>query len=130
MLVPDRLLSFGDCVTLEPVPYQSQEKQRSFHRKWAKENPEWWEERRKRNRELVRKLKEGPCSDCGLLYPFYVMDFDHRDGSEKTLDIGKIANKHWSEKRILEEVAKCDLVCANCHRERTAKRGGYSQKVA
>jgi hypothetical protein len=66
-------------------------------------------------------LKSGPCKDCGGLYPSYVYDFDHRDPSQKTLEMSR-AIRRESFKRLMKEVAKCDLVCANCHRVRTAKR--------
>jgi hypothetical protein len=51
------------------------------------------------------------------------MDYDHREG---TVKLGSIAGIHsgklWSFDKIDEEVAKCDLVCANCHRQRTHER--------
>jgi hypothetical protein len=52
------------------------------------------------------------------------MDFDHREGEEKA---GTIASQvcNWSWEKIKAEVAKCDVVCSNCHRIRTAKRGGW-----
>lgn len=55
--------------------------------------------------------------DCGVHYPSYVMDFDHRDPSTKKGGVGKFVSVGW--KSLKEEIAKCDLVCANCHRERT-----------
>lgn len=63
-----------------------------------------------------------PCSDCGLSFPPECMDFDHRDGVSKTTEVSRmrVATAPWS--RIQEEMAKCDLVCACCHRIRTKKR--------
>lgn len=68
---------------------------------------------------FVGGLKRGrPCSDCGVSYPPYVMDFDHRDPSTKLFGIGEgQVTKSFDE--LKAELAKCDLVCANCHRERT-----------
>ena len=71
-------------------------------------------------RETIRKLKQDPCMDCGESYPPYVMDFDHRDGSEKEFNVGNMTRS--SVQKVLDEIAKCDLVCANCHRERTYRR--------
>lgn len=71
---------------------------------------------------MVRKLKDKPCAECGERYPPWVMDFDHRPGVEKVLDLSRAVRKAWSERQILEEAAKCDVVCSNCHRDRTYKR--------
>ena len=46
------------------------------------------------------------------------MDFDHRNPAEKEYFISKITRTQSAE-RIKKELAKCDLVCSNCHRERT-----------
>lgn len=71
-------------------------------------------------RAMVSDLKRAPCTDCGVSYPPYVMDFDHL-GEDKTGEIG--ANIHrWGVKRIRREIAKCELVCSNCHRIRTHER--------
>ena len=56
--------------------------------------------------------------DCGITYPWYVMDFDHRRGKKK-FSICVAAQRGWSIKTIQEEIDKCDAVCANCHRIRT-----------
>lgn len=75
---------------------------------------------RERLRDLVRSVKESkPCADCGRRYPHYVMDFDHRDPTTKKFNIGHLSRDVAGEKAILDEIAKCDLVCSNCHRERT-----------
>lgn len=66
---------------------------------------------------IMREAKDCPCQDCNESYPSYVMDFDHRDPKQKTGFVGKMAR--YGEKRLREEIAKCDVVCANCHRERT-----------
>jgi hypothetical protein len=48
------------------------------------------------------------------------MDFDHRDGATKLFELNAVARK--TVKDILSEIAKCDVVCANCHRKRTHRR--------
>lgn len=61
-----------------------------------------------------------PCFDCGQRYPFYVLDYDHRDPSTKVKDVGLLAT-HTNE-TLFAEIAKCDLICANCHHIRCAVR--------
>jgi hypothetical protein len=76
----------------------------------------------KRYREEYRaeldKLKDAPCVDCGERFPPCVMDFDHIDPSSKKFSLAN-APVGLSWELVLSEVAKCDLVCANCHRIRT-----------
>lgn len=74
--------------------------------------------RARRRREWLNDLKAGkPCADCGGMFPTFCMDFDHRDRSEKFKNVS--AMLMYSIDRIEQEIAKCDLVCANCHRMRT-----------
>ena len=78
-----------------------------------------------KKKEYLKELKKRPCADCGLSFPYYVMDFDHRDRSTKSFTVGLMFNnKGW--KLIKEEVEKCDIVCANCHRIRTYKYLAHS----
>lgn len=70
-------------------------------------------------RKLVTDAKRTPCSDCGVKYPPYVMDFDHARG-EKVFELCTAVHRSVAE--IIAEIAKCDVVCANCHRERTHQR--------
>ena len=78
------------------------------------------EERRKFIEEIK---KDKPCMDCGRIYPPWVMDFDHRDGETKISSISYMVLGNTSNfKKIKLEIAKCDLVCANCHRQRTHDR--------
>lgn len=70
-----------------------------------------------RNQALIREAKSVPCADCGVRYPWYVMDFDHV-GADKDRNISQ-AFRYWWPKRLLAEINKCDVVCVNCHRERT-----------
>jgi hypothetical protein len=72
-------------------------------------------------RAIVLGAKNAPCLDCGRRYPPYVMDFDHRNSKEK---VSKVSNlmRLGSRQKLLTEIAKCDLVCSNCHRERTHQR--------
>lgn len=87
-------------------------------------NKEYYYERNRNRRIAARKYiaekKAGPCIDCKNTFLPCQMDFDHRD-DDKEFDISKMVSRS-SLKRIQEEIDKCDLVCANCHRLRTWKR--------
>lgn len=76
---------------------------------------------KKKVQEMLAKIKEkSGCSDCGQKYPSYILDFDHVYG-KKVANIGQMLN-YFSVEDILKEVAKCEIVCSNCHRERTYQR--------
>ncbi len=67
-------------------------------------------------------VKEGiPCADCGEVFPPWVMHWDHLPGHLKVAEISTMVG---SRRRalILDELAKCELVCANCHVTRTVVR--------
>lgn len=72
----------------------------------------------KRLRRIVDKHKRDPCVDCGQHFPPCAMDFDHRDPSTKIAKVSSLVYR-GSKRLLLEEIAKCDLVCAVCHRIRT-----------
>ena len=73
-----------------------------------------------RRRAYLHQIKSRPCADCGVQYPYYVMDFDHREGEEKLFEMNRIS--YVSMRAIKQEIEKCDVVCSNCHRERTFQR--------
>ena len=77
--------------------------------------------RQEETRRVIEQHKSKPCKDCGYSFPPYVMDFDHREPESKEFDISSAFQRKMSLERILDEIAKCDLVCANCHRIRTHK---------
>lgn len=70
-------------------------------------------------RKLILGFKDKPCMDCGGVFPYYVMDFDHRDKTKKIDNIASMSGRGWTNEKIMKEMAKCDIVCANCHRIRT-----------
>jgi hypothetical protein len=83
------------------------------------------EQKRLRRLELVawhRELKARlPCADCGESFHHAAMHWDHRPGTIKRFDVSHMI-KSYSRRAILDEIAKCDLVCANCHAVRTYTR--------
>lgn len=68
------------------------------------------------------EIKAAPCTDCGGTFPSCCMDFDHREGTTKAYNVGSMFAHHYSRALIESELAKCDLVCSNCHRIRTHDR--------
>lgn len=79
-----------------------------------------------RKRQLLRDLKARPCADCGGSFHYSQMDFDHIRGEK----IGALANLTGMPLAVLlAEAAKCDVVCANCHRERTHQRKFHPPSV-
>ena len=76
--------------------------------------------RRERTLHLLEFFKTHPCVDCDERDPV-VLEFDHV--REKSFSIGlDLTDRKWQT--ILEEMKKCEVVCANCHRRRTARRRG------
>jgi len=74
---------------------------------------------RSRKREKIDDLKRVPCADCGGTFHPYVMDFDHREGTLKRFNVSAAIPLGLSIETVMEEAAKCDVVCSNCHRMRT-----------
>ena len=73
-------------------------------------------------RAWMNSLKAGrPCADCGETFPPYVMHWDHLPGHMKVAAIGSMVGK-WARDAVLDELKKCELVCANCHVMRTVER--------
>jgi 5-methylcytosine-specific restriction endonuclease McrA len=71
--------------------------------------------------EYLRGLKEStPCVDCGKQYPYYVMDFDHL--RDKEYQVSLMVGQGYDIPAIQKEIAKCEIVCSNCHRIRTFTR--------
>jgi hypothetical protein len=83
--------------------------------------------RRNIKAEIVT-LHGDECFDCGLTFPSFIYEFDHREPDKKSFNVSRGRNKA----KMIEESMKCDLVCPNCHRMRTHKRqcGGCNGCVA
>lgn len=72
-------------------------------------------------RRFLQAVKSFPCLDCGVTYPYYVMQFDHRPDEGKSITPAQLVNC-GSWKKTVDEIMKCDVVCSNCHAERTHSR--------
>jgi len=87
-------------------------------------NPTYYKEYRKRRIEehysIILLAKNVPCKDCGNSFPPECMDFDHLPGTIKHNGVGAMVLS--SKEKLLAEIAKCEVVCSNCHRIRTYRR--------
>jgi hypothetical protein len=72
---------------------------------------------------LIAYLREHPCVDCGESDPM-VLEFDHLRDKKFSISQG-LQSRNWQS--VLDEIAKCEVVCANCHRRRSARRGGFAR---
>lgn len=108
------------------MAFKSLEEQRVYKREWYKLNRQKVigevVARKKRLRELVKQYKlEKGCTDCGYKEHFAALDFDHISDN-KFKGIARMVDAGYSWKRIKQEIDKCEVVCANCHRIRTTDR--------
>jgi hypothetical protein len=80
--------------------------------------------RQKRKRNLIAwyvELKqELVCRRCGEDHPG-CLQFHHRDPREKEMSVANAIRREWSRARILREIAKCEVLCANCHAKHHAR---------
>lgn len=84
-------------------------------------------ERRVSTRQKIWNfLKDHPCVDCGETNPI-VLDFDHQ--RDKLFNIGDAVRRGFGWHAISEEIKKCLVRCANCHRIKTAKERGFYKYV-
>lgn len=79
-----------------------------------------------RTRFIIDYLGRHPCVDCGEADPL-VLEFDHL--GDKKFNISEAIRGYRSMDAFLVELQKCEVVCANCHRRRTAVRGGFARAL-
>ncbi len=108
------------------MAYKNPDDQKAASRKHYLANKQAYLERntkyRLNIRDFIKEIKDNkPCADCGNKYPYYVMDFDHLDMTTKLNEVNFLSST-GRIRALKEEIVKCELVCANCHRERTHLR--------
>lgn len=108
------------------MPYKDPEKQREYQQQWYQDHKEdhrvRFNTQRIAKKAYISNIKaKSPCVDCGNHFPPCAMDFDHI-GDDKTAGIAQLASSSATLIEIDLEIAKCELVCACCHRIRTQKR--------
>lgn len=71
--------------------------------------------------KYIQEYKQSKvCTDCKENYPYWMMDLDHIDG--KDFNLAAYKTKTSSIEVVMLEIEKCEVVCANCHRNRTHLR--------
>ena len=107
------------------MTYKDKEKQQRAQREWYHRNKE---KRKKINREQAAKnrkkkrewmdeiKKDTPCANCEKIYPPKAMDWHHRSEFEKSFEISDAMVRGFPNEKIFEEIKKCELLCAVCHR--------------
>ncbi len=108
------------------MAYKNIEDRKAASKRHYCAHKERYMERNRRYRKeiatFVSDLKEkSPCTDCCKHYPAYVMDFDHLEASDK-LGMVSYFSKSGRIGALKKEILKCEIVCANCHRQRTFDR--------
>lgn len=119
------------------MPYKDPEKQKAFQRAWNKANPQ----RERRNKAQRAFLFRNPgiattryrtrmawlnsfkttCGRCGYAACTRALHFHHKNGADKDGVLSEMVHKGVARAKILAEIAKCVLLCANCHSEEHCK---------
>jgi len=107
------------CRAIYKKQHYAANKQRYF------DNAAAWQAKfaRARTEWLLKYLASHPCVDCGESDPI-VLEFDHLRDKSFNIGVG-LTTKRWDE--LLADIEKCEVVCANCHRRRTARRGRFAR---
>jgi hypothetical protein len=88
----------------------------------------WDSKRAQKHSALIQRWKvfKG-CAVCGYKKHFASLCLDHLDPAQKDRNArnNRAINMSWGKDRIKAELAKCQVLCANCHQERTWKEGHY-----
>ena len=119
--------------------WKTKEQANEYQREYRKKNPEKikkWDKKRIRNtpegmrkfldwqkkrrieytkKILEIKIKQKGCKYCGWNRHPEILQFHHRDKSQKKFkfSVGNLGNYKWET--ILKEIKKCDIICPNCH---------------
>lgn len=108
------------CVKEQNHEYYLRTPEKNYDRRLAKYRAQWIS-----RRVLNWYLSKHPCVDCGET-DRVVMEFDHVRG-EKRYNISEMVSRGFGYDSIMAEIEKCEVVCANCHRRRTARRAGWGK---
>ena len=113
---------------MRPMPIKDPEIRRTNHARYMREV--WYPKNRQKHIAAVHKNRDEQrdvirlliaehktcCKICGE-NERVCLDFHHVDPSKKHLDISQMYRAGWSKRRILDEIAKCVILCSNCHRK-------------
>lgn len=103
------------------MPRKDTTARQEYSREWMRKNYTEFAKKKKDRitfqREYIQKAKSIPCKDCHIKKGHWVMQFDHVRG-KKICNVSNYARYSVSLKKIDTEIAKCDVVCSNCHADR------------
>ena len=115
------------------MPLKDKEARIAYHRAYSKkhyqDNKDYYlnkakmhnRNQRKWGREFIRRVKAmRGCIDCGESDPV-ILEFDHVRG-DKVMNVADMVNQSYGISTIKEEIRKCEVRCANCHRKVTHRR--------
>ena len=72
---------------------------------------------KKKTDKWFSQIKHGKCCVICGDDRWWVLEFHHRDKSQKEIEVSLMRRSGFGKDRILREISKCDIVCANCHRD-------------
>lgn len=109
-----------------PKKFATVEERRAYWKEWYERNKHREDYKAKDYATKVRICKERvdwftefkqslKCCRCDLK-DFRVLDFHHRDPKEKDMEVSNLVRLGFAKAKIMKEVEKCDVLCANCHR--------------
>lgn len=111
---------------------QCKECKKNLDAKYYKSNPKAFRKSKKRGVAKKKKyvqsiLERSACADCGN-DDIVVLEFDHVT-EDKFKGVMQLVNEGYSMQRLKDEIEKCEVVCANCHKRRTYKRLGNTWRM-
>jgi L-lactate utilization protein LutB len=115
------------------MAYRNDEERKAYYREY---NKDWYQRHKERLHQkrkqhdadlrvwLIQYKSQIGCMDCGENHPA-CLQFHHRDRETKSFNIGGIIGqwRYITLERLKEEIAKCDILCGNCHALRHWKEG-------
>lgn len=120
VIIVDYLIGFIIMAT-EKWKKEHSDQLRKYRREWYYKNKDHAKAKIKERKNALKKWfidykKTLRCEKCDEKR-WYVLEFHHKDPSIKEINLSHISHNGWSKKRVLTEVKKCVVFCANCHRE-------------
>jgi hypothetical protein len=107
------------------MPFKDSKKAKEYKRKW---NAEFYKRNAKAEYKRVKARRDElrawlneykatlSCEKCGESHPA-CLDFHHKDSKTKDFSLGVIRGQGYGKERLLKEIKKCMVICANCHRK-------------
>lgn len=111
------------------LQYHCKECSRTYVKNHYNKNLKYYLEKARKRNKMIKDigtsylgpyLLSHPCIDCGEK-DILVLEFDHRDRTIKISEIRNIIQRGGTLEKVKNEVEKCDVRCANCHRRKTEK---------